>query len=365
MKIAAVAEYLESIAPPGLQENYDNSGLLTGHPAWECTGIVVALDATEEVVMEAVKNNCNLVVAHHPIIFSGLKKITGSNYVERAVISAIKNDICIYAIHTNLDNILNGVNGAMADRLGLLNRTLLSPKKQLLKKLYTFVPVRFADEVRNALFKAGAGHISDYSECSFNTTGTGTFKPGIGTTPFSGKIGERREEKEIRIEAVYPGYLEAKIINALREAHPYEEVAFDLVALENIYNGVGSGLVGDLLEPMEEAEFFIRVREIFGLPVIRHTQLTGKKIGRVALCGGAGSFLIGAAGASGAQIFLTADIKYHEFFDADNRFVLADIGHFESEQFTISYLFDILTLKFPNFAVRKTGVKTNPVLYFL
>ena len=364
MKIAAITAFLETVAPPSLQENYDNAGLITGNDAWECTGIITSLDATEAVVMEAIEKKCNLIVAHHPIIFGGLKKINGKNYVEKTVIAAIKNDIAIYAIHTNLDNVLNGVSGRMADKLGLINRRVLQPKPGTLKKLFTFVPVEFAEKVRNAIFAAGAGDISDYSECSFNTEGQGTFKPGEGTNPFSGTIGERKLENEVKIEAIFPAWKERAILASMTGAHPYEEVAYDIVALDNRQDSIGSGLVGELAEPVTEAAFLALLKEHFELSVIRHTPLNGKMVKKVALCGGAGSFLIGAAISSGAEFYISADIKYHEFFDANSRLVIADIGHYESEQFTIDLLLDLLSEKFPNFAIQKTGVKTNPVQYF-
>jgi dinuclear metal center YbgI/SA1388 family protein len=364
MKIQDITSFLETVAPPYLQESYDNAGLLTGNAAWECTGIIVSLDTTEEVVLEAIEKKCNLIVAHHPIIFSGLKKITGKNYVERTIITAIKNDIAIYAIHTNLDNVIDGVNGKIADMLGLVNCQILQPKNNLLKKLITFVPIKETENVRNAIFSAGGGNIGNYSECSFNAEGEGTFKAGKGTDPFVGKIGERHTEKEIKIEVIFPTWIENDLINAMLKAHPYEEVAYDIIPLNNTYQQTGSGLVGELPESIDEADFLTNLKKIFGLSVIRHTNLLGKKVKKIALCGGAGSFLISAAIASGANIYITSDVKYHEFFDANGKLVIADIGHYESEQFTIDLLFDILRGKFLNFAVLKTGIKTNPVLYF-
>ena len=365
MKIQEIISFLESVAPPSLQESYDNAGLITGNSSWDCTGIITTLDATEAVVQEAIEKKCNLIVAHHPIIFGGLRKITGKNYVEQTIITAIKNDIAIYAIHTNLDNVLHGVNAAIADKLGLINRKILQPKNDTLKKLFTFVPVEFAENVRSAIFNAGGGHISNYSECSFNTAGQGTFKPGEGTNPFTGKRGIRHTEDEIKMEMIFPAWQEQTILKAMIAAHPYEEVAFDIIALENQNQQVGSGLVGELPEPVSETSFLQILKEKFKLSVIRHTPLLDKPVTKVALCGGAGSFLIGTAAASGAGFYITSDIKYHEFFDANNRLVVADIGHFESEQHTIDLLFDILSQKFPTFAVLKTGVKTNPVHYFL
>ncbi len=365
MKIIDAIQALETTAPLALQESYDNAGLLTGNSSWPCTGILCTLDATEAVVLEAKQKGCNLVVAHHPIIFGGLKKINGRNYVEKTIIAAIKNDIAIYAIHTNLDNVLNGVNDRMADKLGLINRRILAPKTGQLMKLYTFVPLAQSAAVRSALFEAGAGHIGQYSECSFNTEGTGTFKGAAHTRPFAGQPGQLHEEKEIRMEMVFPAYLQSSIVNALLKAHPYEEVAYDIIGLTNDYQQVGSGLLGELPEALEETGFLHMLKTSFELSLVRHTPLLDKKIKKVALCGGAGSFLTGKALAAGADIYISADIKYHEFFDANDRLVIADIGHWESEQFTTDLLVDILQAKFPTFAVLKSATKTNPVQYFL
>jgi dinuclear metal center YbgI/SA1388 family protein len=364
MQIADITRFLETIAPPALQEGYDNAGLLTGQAGWACTGALCTLDATEAVIMEAVEKNCNLVVAHHPIIFGGLKKINGKNYVEKAIIAAIKNDIAIYAIHTNLDNVLHGVNHRMANCLGLQNRRILAPKTGQVKKIFTFVPATHVDAVRNALFTAGAGQIGNYSECSFAVPGTGTFRAGAGSNPFVGTVGERAEEPEIKIEAIFPAWLQQPLVAALCAAHPYEEVAYDIVSLDNQYAAVGSGLLGSLPQPVPELDFLQQIKAAFGLQLVRHTPLTGKPVQKVALCGGAGSFLISRALGAGADFYITADVKYHEFFDANGGLVVADIGHWESEQFTIDLLFDHLTGKFPTFAVQKTAVKTNPVHYF-
>ena len=365
MKIASIVSWLESIAPPVYQESYDNGGLITGNSEWNCTGVLVTLDATEAIVDEAIQKKTNLIVAHHPILFSGLKKITGNSYVERAIIKAIKNDIAIFAIHTNLDNIIGGVNGRMADQLGLIHRTVLQHKPSTLKKLFTFVPEAHAEEVRLALFKAGGGNIGNYSEASFNASGTGTFKPMEGANPFIGKSGFRHEEKETKIEIIFPGYLQQTLVQALIQTHPYEEVAFDIMDLTNLQNDLGSGLLGDLPVTMDEASFLAKIKKVFGLSVIRHTRLTGQPVKTVALCGGAGSFLISKALASGAGFYISSDIKYHEFFDAEDKMVIADIGHFESEQFTIDLLYDILREKFPTFAVLKSDTSTNPVHYYL
>jgi dinuclear metal center YbgI/SA1388 family protein len=365
MVIQDIISFLETIAPASLQESYDNAGLLTGNPGWNCTGIITTLDATEDVIMEAVEKKANLVVAHHPIIFGGLKKITGKNYVEKTVIAAIKNDIAIYAIHTNLDNVLNGVSGKMADMLGLVNCRILQPKKSVLKKLVTFVPVEQAEAVRTALFAAGAGHIGNYDECSFGLLGEGTFKAGDNTDPFVGAKGVRHTEKELRLETIFPAWLQNKLISSLLAAHPYEEVPYDIYQVENRFDQTGSGLIGELSEAVTATAFLQQLKKIFNLSVIRHTPLPDKPVKKIALCGGAGSFLIETAALAGADFYVTGDVKYHEFFDANGRLVIADIGHFESEQYTIHLLFDILREKFPNFAVLKTGVKTNPVNYFV
>ena len=365
MKIKDVITSLELLAPPSLQEGYDNAGLLTGDENMDCSGILVSLDATEAVVNEALKKGCNLIVSHHPVIFSGLKKITGKNYVQKTVIKAIRNDIALYAIHTNLDNVLNGVNGRIASLLGLKNISVLSSKENQLKKLYTFVPVEHADKVRQAIFDAGGGHIGNYDECSFNAKGFGTFKGGANTDPYVGKPGELHKENEIKVEVIFPAWLEGRVIKGLLTAHPYEEVAYDIIKLENKFSSLGSGVIGELDQPMTEAEFLKGLKEKFDLKVIKHTQLMKKHVSKIVVCGGAGSFLISSALAAGADFFITSDIKYHEFFDANEKIVIADIGHYESEQFTINLLQEFLEQKFPTFAVLKTEVNTNPVRYFL
>src|SRR6266487_3458053 len=365
MRIADIISFLESLAHPSLQEHYDNAGLVIGEKNWECTGIICSLDATESVIKEAITKNCNLVVAHHPIIFGGLKKINGKNYVEKTVITAIKNDIAIYAIHTNLDNVVNGVNGRMARLLGLENISILSPKEGTLKKLFTFAPLDKAEQLRNAIFKAGGGQIGNYSECSFNAEGVGTFKGEEGTNPYVGEVGKQHRENEIKIEAIFPAWLENKVVNSMKAAHPYEEVAYDIINLANKHQGIGSGMIGELTEPMTEMNFLIHLKKIFNLRVIRHTALLNQPVKKIALCGGAGSFLVSTALAAGADIYTTADMKYHEFFDANGKILIADIGHYESEQFTIDLLTEIMEQKFPNFAVLKTKVETNPVKYFV
>ncbi len=364
MTIRTIITHLETFAPLSYQESYDNAGLIIGSPAWPCSGVLICLDATEAVIKEAVARNCNLVIAHHPVIFKGLQKITGKNYVEKAVIAAIKNDIAIYAIHTNLDNVQSGVNGKMADRLGLINRSVLQTKAGTLKKLITYVPLDQVELVRDALFKTGSGHIGNYSECSFSAEGTGTFKPGEHTHPFAGKQGERHYEKECKIEVIFPAYLQDALTAAMITVHPYEEVAYDVIELANRHPAVGSGLIGELENPVTENEFFKFLQQRFHLKYLRHSRLCGKPVKKVAVCGGAGSFLLPDALAGNADVFVTSDLKYHEFFDANDRLVIADIGHYESEQFTVDLLSEILKNIFPTFAVLKTELNTNPVHYF-
>lgn len=364
MKISDITSALEDFAHPGYQEDYDNSGLITGVGSWEAKGALLSLDCTEEVIEEAIASGCNLVVAHHPILFGGIKRINASNYVERAIIKAIKNDVAIYACHTNIDNVKNGVNKKIAEKLGLLNLKILLPKKGLLKKLVTYVPASHHQAVLDAMFDAGAGHIGNYDNCSFNLAGTGTFKGGEGSNPFIGKTGELSREEEIRIETIFEGVKEKRILKALIQAHPYEEVAFDVYGLDNTLHSVGSGILGELPEQMDENAFLSHVKITLKAGVLRHTQRTGKPVKKVALCGGSGRFLLKHAIAVGADAYITADFKYHEFFDADGRILLVDAGHFETEQFTPEIFLEIINKKFPTFAIRLSKINTNPVNYF-
>jgi len=365
MKLSLLTDYLESLAPLAYQEDYDNSGLIVGKADQEVYQALISLDCTEAVVDEAIASNCQVIISHHPIVFHGLKKFNGKTYVERVVEKAIKNNIALYAIHTNLDNVLTGVNSRICETLGLTNTRILAPKHHLLKKLVTYVPAAQAEQVRNALFNAGAGNIGNYSEASFNAEGTGTFKANEDANPYVGEPGIRHTENEVRIEVIYPATLESKILMALVLAHPYEEVAYDLYSLTNPNQQVGSGMIGELEIPVNEEYFLSIVKDKMRAHVIRHTTLTGKHIRKVAVCGGAGGFLLKQAIAAGADIFITADYKYHEFFDAEGKILIADIGHYESEQFTQQFLYEIIRKKFATFAVRLTEINTNPVKYFI
>lgn len=363
MKIADITSYLEQIAPLSYQESYDNSGLIVGNPADQVNHVLISLDVTEEVVAEAVEKGCQLIIAHHPIVFSGLKKLNGKNYVERTVIKAIKNDVAIYAIHTNLDNVHNGVNKMICEQLGLQNGKVLAPKSGLLKKIVTYVPTKNAEQVQTALFDAGAGSIGAYDECGFSLEGTGTFKANEEANPYKGKVGERHHEQEVRIETIFPSHIQAKLISVLLNVHPYEEVAYDIYSLDNKNSNVGSGMIAELPNELEELSFLKLIKKKMGAGVVRHTDLLNKKVKRVAVCGGSGSFLLFDAIAAKADVFITADFKYHQFFDAENKIVIADIGHYESEQFTKQLLYDILSKKFANFALSLSEINTNPINY--
>ena len=365
MKLSQLTTYLETIAPLHYQEDYDNAGLIVGQPDKEVMQALISLDCTEDVVDEAIATNCEVIISHHPIVFKGLKKFNGKTYVERVVEKAIRHNIALYAIHTNLDSVLDGVNARICDTLGITNRHILSPKQNILKKLVTYVPLSHADQVRNALFVAGAGNIGNYTETSFNTEGSGTFKANEDANPYVGEAGVRHTESEIKIETIYPLNLESKVLMALILAHPYEEVAYDLYSLTNQHQQVGSGMVGELDTPVNTEDFLRLIKDRMQTGVIKHTEFTGRPIKKVAVCGGSGSFLLKQAIAAGADMFITADYKYHEFFDAEGKIVIADIGHFESEQFTQQLLQDKLQAKFPTFATRLTSVNTNPVKYFI
>jgi dinuclear metal center YbgI/SA1388 family protein len=365
MKLRELTSFLEEIAPLAYQEDYDNSGLIVGNQNMEVSGALISLDCTEAVVDEAIQLGFNLIISHHPIVFKGLKKFNGSSYVERVVMKAIKHDIAIYAIHTNLDHIIQGVNSKICEKLDIRNVGILKIKEGVLKKLVTFCPIADADNVRKALFEAGAGMIGNYSECSFNVEGTGTFKAGAGSDPYVGEIGKQHHEAEVRIELIYPVNMERRIIASLIEVHPYEEVAYDIYPLSNGFQEVGSGMIGNLDSDWDELEFLKFVKERLGAKVIRHTGLRSKKIRRVAVCGGSGSFLLQNAIRAGADIFITADFKYHEFFDAEGKLIIADVGHFESEQFTQELLLELITEKFRNFALRLTLQNTNPINYLI
>lgn len=364
MTVAAIADIIAELAPLDQAEDFDNVGLLVGDQNMEVEGILVTLDTLENVVDEAVEKNCNLIVSFHPIIFSGLKKITGKNYVERVVMKALKHNIAIYAIHTALDNSPHGVNAKICEMLGIDDPQILIPKKNNLKKLTTYVPLPELETVKNALFQAGAGHIGNYSECSFSAPGEGTYKAHEAANPTLGEKGKRHTEKEGLLSVIYQRHKESAILRALFSKHPYEEVAYEITPMENKDQTAGMGMVGHLPEPMEETEFLAHVKKTMKTPVVRHSALLGKRVHKLAVLGGSGAFAIGAAKAVAADVYITADVKYHQFYEAEGQMIIADIGHFETEQFTKNLLVDYLTKKIPNFAIRLSESITNPIKYF-
>lgn len=364
MKLFEILPILEELAPLAYAEDFDNVGLLVGNQNETIKGILVCHDALENVIDEAISKKCNLVVCFHPILFSGLKKITGKNYVERAIIKAIKNDISIYAIHTALDNHQNGVNKTFSDVLGLQNTKILIPKENYIKKLVTYTVPENATQLRNALFEAGAGKIGNYENCSFNSRGIGTYLGNENSNPEIGNKFEFIENIETKIEVTFEKHLESKILKTLFSNHIYEEVAYEIYSLNNKHQNIGLGMIGELSEPMNESDFLSFVKTKMQCGGIRHSAFTNKSIKKVAVLGGSGSFATKAALQAGADAFLTSDLKYHQFYEAEGRLLLADIGHFESERFTKNYIVDYLKEKITNFAIVLSEENTNPVQYF-
>jgi len=363
MQLKEIIQCIETIAPLSLQESYDNSGLLTGHPGDEVNGALITLDVTEAIVDEAIKLGIDLIIAHHPIIFKPLKKINGYNEVERCIIKAIKNGIALYAAHTNLDNSFEGVNAILCQKLGLYKTSILSPIQGNLRKLVMFVPGSYAEKVRQAMFSAGAGHIGNYDSCSFNITGNGTFRALEGTNPFVGSLGELHTEPEVRIETIVPAWLESTVLSAAKNVHPYEEVAWDSYPLTNHSQNTGAGMTGFFNSPVDETDFVQSLKKALNTPSIRCSPFTGRKINKVAVCGGSGNFLIQDAIRAGADAFVTGELKYHDYFLAEGRILLVEAGHYETEQFTKELLYQIVKEKFPTFALQISMIDTNPVNY--
>jgi dinuclear metal center YbgI/SA1388 family protein len=363
IKIKDIIGHLERLAPSVFQESYDNSGLLTGNREWDLKGVLVTLDITEDIIREAIDSNANLIISHHPIIFKGLKKLTGANYVERCIIDAIKNDVAIFAIHTNLDSVSNGVNKIIGERLGIKETKILAPRNDTLAKLVTFSPPENTMTVLAALHEAGAGMIGNYERCSYRVSGKGTFKPVEGADPHIGKVDKLEEVTEERIEVQFPRHKKDKILRALVKAHPYEEVAHFIQDLSNTEDSVGAGMFGELADYMEVVDFLALLKRKLSTNVIRHTDLVHKQVKKVAWCGGSGSFLLSKAISIGAQIFISADFKYHDFFGAEDRIIIADIGHYESEQFTKELIYKNLRENFSNIALHLSKVNTNPIIY--
>ncbi len=363
MKVKEVIALLEELAPLSYSEGFDNTGLLVGDAKASVSGILVTLDTLENVVDEAIKKNCNLIVSFHPIIFSGLKKITGKTYVERVVQKAIKHDIAIFSNHTALDNSWNGVNAMICEKLGLKNRSVLIPQNETIKKLITFVPSKDAENVRNALFVEGAGSIGNYEKCSFNIEGKGSFMGNESSNPVKGKKGEIHFEAETQIGITFAKHLQNNILKVLFETHPYEEVAYEITTLENQNQHLGMGMIGEFDKAMDEKEFLKFLKETMKTDCVRHSKLLKNSIKKVAVLGGSGSFAIDAAKKAGIDAFISADFKYHDFFKAENTMLLADIGHYESEQFTKDLLHAFLKKKITSFAVLLSQINTNPISY--
>ena len=365
MKLHQITHILEQTAPLSYQESYDNSGLITGNGNQEVTKVLLCLDCIESVVDEAIEKGCELIIAHHPIVFSGLKKLNGKNYIERVVIKAIKNDIAIYACHTNLDNVLkNGVNQKIAEKLGLKHTQILAPKSNMMSKLTVYCPSENTQKVRENLFENGAGNISDYSNCSFNTEGKGTYLPGETTNPTFGEKGKTNFMDETKIEVIVMNQEIRRIVAEVNKVHPYEEVAYEVIPMSNPNQHIGSGMIGELETEMNTKEFLTFVKKEMKTDCIRYTNIHQDKVKRIAVCGGAGSFLLTAAKSQQADVFVTGDYKYHQFFDAENDLIIADIGHYESEQFTIDLFQEILEKGTTGVELIKTSVNTNPVNYY-
>ena len=365
MKIKEFINEFEQIIPVRQAEDFDNVGLLCGNPDREITGILIAHDALENVIDEAIEKKMNFVFCFHPIIFSGLKSITGKNYVEKAVLKALENKIALYAIHTAFDNDYFGVNYKICEVLGLKNQQVLMPKKNQLKKLEVYVPTESAEKLRNALFVSGAGNIGFYDECSFTIQGDGTFRPLEGSNPVTGTHNERENANEVLINVIFEDYKTNQILFAMKENHPYEEVAYQLITLENDNQYTGLGRYGDLEQEMDELDFLTFIKQKFNIDIIRHSSLNNKKIRTIGVLGGSGASGIKAAMSAKCDAYITGDVKYHDFFFAEGKMLICDIGHFESEQFVVQQLFEILSEKFTTFAIAKTTQKTNPVNYFL
>ncbi len=363
MRIKEIIQTIEQLAPLQLQEDFDNSGVQVGDINREATGALLAIDLTEDVIDEAISLGCNLIISHHPIAFKSFKSLTGRNYVERCIMLAIKNDIVIYAAHTNLDNAFGGVNYKLAQMLELKNVKILQPKEDALLKFVTTVPEQHAESVRNAIFNAGAGYIGNYDCCSYNLLGEGTFRAGDSSNPFVGEKGELHYENEVRIETVIPIMKKEEVLRALLAVHPYEEPVFDLFPIINEWGRHGSGVVGELPEPMPEQEFLYMLKDIFNLPTISHSKIQGKDILDIAICGGSGSFLIPKAISYGADVFITGEAKYNDFYDVEDKILLAVVGHYESEICTKEIFYEIISEKFPTFALHKSAFDSNPVKY--
>jgi dinuclear metal center YbgI/SA1388 family protein len=361
--VAELLKKIEEIIYPSWQEHYDNAGFQIGNPTDELTGVVVSLDVTFDVLNFAVQEGANLIISHHPMFFHPLKNILLDNERGKLVAYCIENKLNIYSIHTNLDKSALGINYSIAEELGLKNIETLAPEKGYLKKLVTFCPHEFADKVRDAIFQAGAGVIGNYDSCSYNVEGYGTFKGNEQTNPFVGEKGKLHKEPETRIETIFPAEKEAKVIEALLTSHPYEEVAYDIYSLDNIWPQVGLGAVGYLFQPMPLDVFLQEVKRIFEVPFVKYSKGFQTEIKRVAVCGGTGISLLSRAVASGADVFITSDIKYHDFQQAYGKIHLIDVGHYEMEMLGMKKIYEYIFKLLHNFAKVKLYRNQNIVQY--
>lgn len=362
MQVRDLTSVIENYAPLSLQESYDNAGLICGSLDNEVSSVLLCTDVTEAVIDEAIAGNFNLIISHHPLSIQPLKNLLPDNWIKRCLIRAIKNDLNIYAAHTNMDAVPKGVSGKIADKLELTKREILK-KEGKLYSLTFYTPLREAEKVRQAVLDTGAGHIGNYSHCSFNSTGTGTFLSGKDSHPFCGEPSSLHHEEEIKTEITVPDYLLASAVKRLKEVHPYEEPVWNSVCIDNTNPLTGFGIIGELEQAVDTREFLERIKTIFHCGMIRHTALCKPQVKRIAVCGGSGAFLIRQAISAGADLYITGDIKYHDFFNTENRLILADIGHYESEQYTKEIFYELVTKKISKFAVQFSKVNTNPINY--
>jgi dinuclear metal center YbgI/SA1388 family protein len=369
--VAEIAAALEAWAPPASKLDYDNVGLQVGDARREAASVLVALDLTAAVVEEARETGADLVVTHHPLLFRPLKKLTADDPAGALALRLAEHGIAYYAIHTNLDAAPGGVSFALAGRLGLEGIRFLEPSEESLVKLVTFAPAAHAEAVRRAMAEAGAGHIGDYEACAFTIRGTGHFRPGERANPFIGEAGGAEEAvEEVRIEAEVMRWDLGRVVRAMKAAHPYEEVAYDVYPVEQPATRVGFGAVGFLQAPTTLEAFLAVVAARLDAAALRYSGDPAMPVRTVAVCGGAGASLIPRALAAGADAFVTADVTYHRFFeplDAEGRprMALVDAGHYETEALTEPLLVDWLAHHFPDLAVRKTRHRTSPMRTFV
>ena len=362
MKVKEITNAIEAVAPLYLQESWDNSGMQVGNPDSEVTGVLLCTDVREEILDEAIKRGSNLIISHHPLLFRGLKKIVGRTYQERIVALAIKHDITIYCAHTNMDCAVGGVNFKMAEKLGMKNVCVLDPQQGTQRKIVVFVPTEAVAEVEKAMCDAGAGRLGNYDNCSYSMSGEGHYRALDGAEPWAGKVGERHSEPEVRLEMLVHNALCGRVVAAMIKAHPYEEPAFDIIAIENGDKYAGLGVIGDV-EPQDARAFLEKVKNAFEVETLRYSGILDRNVRRIAMCGGAGAEFAGLAMSKGADVYITGDMKYHEFQGNEERIILVDIGHYESEHFTKEIFYDIISKKNPNFAVDFADTEKNQVNY--